>query len=247
MKKVFILLLTLILSLCSLVSCEDLSHFGPPVLAYYVPTFGTPDTKDLITHELDEDEYGRILFIFWTNGSHHTGYGYNENDVVLAIMQKSDRSNVYFYEDSFFIILPDGKDPESIDVNSQEILELKEANDWGKELNESKLSKREIKITFDLYYFPRLPAWCDHNSDYGKKMLKDFEYVHSFNDSKGFFYDCDGEKLLYWVYAESDEGRKNYFCICTSDNQYSYMEITDIYSYQEDLAEFKKANGWNYG
>ena len=248
MKKILIII-TSFLSLFIFLSCFRHPYDGERMLSVYVPTFQSSDLNNVRMHDvLEEDDYGRVLFVCAGSPGIYTEYGYDENDAVVVIMQKEDRNNIYFYEDSFFAIIHDAVDLSSIDVNSQEIVALKEANDWGKELDTGKMSKREINITLlGLGAFLRKPKEIDDLYRYQSAMLRNFQSIQDIPKADAIYYDCDGEKMLFWIYVQGDEGCKNYFCIGTLDNQYSYMEITDIYSYQEDLAEFKKANGWNYG
>ena len=85
---------------------------------------------------LEKDSKGRVMFSF-------CAYGYsienNDNLYSIIICQKSDLKYTYYYPDCNYIVAPTKNE-----ISEEEICELKEKNDWDKELNQSKMIKAKI-------------------------------------------------------------------------------------------------------
>ena len=105
--------------------------------AYAVPGMFYPDLKgsEASCKVIETDDYGRTLFLYSAPSVIS-----DKNETVAVICQKNTKESVYFYPDYCFDITKNSVDDFS---------KLKEKNDWNKPLNESKMSFRKKKVSFD--------------------------------------------------------------------------------------------------
>lgn len=250
MKRVFILTSVLIYCAVLLSSCVSSlpvnQHIALTVLKAYVPTFPVDDSRSERDKIIEEDDYGRVMLAY----SSSYDIFYPANTVAIAIMQKYDKDNIY-YDDLFYIISSDFT-VDFVDVSSPEIVSLKDQNDWNKPLDEEKMSSRKISLASDNTVVredheesnKEFEMFWDEVDEY---IRKHFEYVGKKVEFM-LFYDFDRKsKELYLAVDEISEGEYEcYLVLRDVHGGFNVMKIVDLYNYQKDLADFKKANGWNY-
>lgn len=190
------------------------------------------DTKGKKVNIIERDEYGRVLFEYFAYNSFT-----QDEDSVYVICQKTDREYTYFYEDVCYTHKTD---------NPSEIERLKEDNDWKKELNPSEMSRRRVKLSFDLYLIQETLI------DY--KKAKDFiisNYIEENRFKDFYFEDSDNSgKELYILEAWQDEKSDTIdFYLVLFDTLYNpvLLKITPEQLDRAAIIEFKKINGWSYG
>ena len=208
---------------------------------------------------IDSDEYGRVLFFYYEGNRGNNSYS-------ILIMQKATDDAVYFYEDlcySTYTIVDETpfwygeyyKVYTDADYST-----LKERNDWGKEIDESKCISKPFTVhnkgKFDAseeIFEPIIADYVRSTSYKGDDLYYIYRY-DVFNTSD----DCGRE--LYYVYGVgydalgegiSPNSMTVYFdfaIIVNSDGSYNadtcIIEIGDIANCREQIIEFKKANGW---
>jgi len=183
---------------------------------------------------LEKDEYGRTMFVYS-----------EDNDISaysLIISQKSDGKYVYFYPDYNFISAPKNS------FSTEAVAGLKQANDWGNEIDLNKCVKVEIVRQ----------KMAGPITD---RQLSDL-YFKAFGEDSGnyrastFFITDDYGRSIYLGYGwheqkgQTDDGTTIYKTLLFNPNG-SYdeskciMELSDIHNYQDALKAFKMQNGWN--
>jgi len=219
----------------------------------------TVDSNSIV---IDEDEYGRRMFIYWGD-SNLGAETWMSNAPVYAILisQKTEGGYVYYYPDFNFFLLKGiplkaeiAHDEEetikyilSHDLED-EIEQLKTLNDWGRPLDESKwisiqvMSRAEIERRIDYTvpytYFDGVFAYVSNSPDITRAG---FYYLTSDDYNRHIFF----FRALY-----QDEFYKEAYVVIFNED-YSFdpvngiMEITDVWNYQEELKTFKERNGWN--
>ena len=227
------------------------------IAAFSIPYADKPGTK---IESIEKDAYGRVLFRvrFKTMVLYFQNEPRNEQMFAYVVCQKSDRKRTYYYEDDCFrLYLTDAMFTES------EQTELKEINDWGKPLNEEKMTSRQIikkaknKLNATVL---GLDKGLDVSLWLGEAFLKlhplDKQYIDK------VYLDCDsaGNSLgLVWGYQRNDNDEvelEAYFVMVKKDgltikdaklaavNGVQIQEISDTLHFQEELKQFKADNNW---
>lgn len=192
---------------------------------------------------IEQDPQGRTLYKYIANTKFLSDYS---DDFVYAmvICQKSDENFAYYYDDFNFILSEDGE------FSEEEITKLKAWNDWGQNLNYSKMAKIENTC----YPYKSLGSYSqtDFFHDNRDKILR--TWAPYFNDAT-LSYRLDliatdaTEQILFAVREVGDDGYKNsYFVICNSDfkieSPKGIQKIDDIFNCQDMLHIFKERNQW---
>ena len=235
MRKIYTIILFLLLNSFILSSCAYTNSEYQKLNAcanFGVPLIFNNDLKGRNMNILERDSYGRVL-IEYTSQNHIT----DMEEAILIICQKNDVKYTYFYEDICYLLNCDGK----------EIKSFKELNDWKKTLDESKMSRRMVKITLDNFlvtngerieYFKLREIINSDFISFPKDGIDDLSFVDISPSSQE----------MYIMRFIDDEGKeKEYFVICDKNYKVSYLEIQNDIVDQEALREFKTANGWKYG
>lgn len=218
---------------------------------------------------LEEDSYGRVLF------------AYCEDQIgtitSLLIVQKFDDDYSYFYPDNNFIsknashlyyydpTVYNNSNPlrYAIDIfTDEDIILLKQLNDWEKPIDESKCIKTEITRQKEV------PEIFKKKKDKEKtfKILckiiqKEFCCECNASIYRNEIYLCSDDygRVLYYVYGVHIETKNR--CIYPNSitdfnmvvilnpngsyNNFSIMKLENMYNYQNDLVTFKESNNWN--
>ena len=200
---------------------------------------------------VEKDEYGRVLFAYGEN-SHISTFNF-------LIMQKSDEKYAYYYPHYNFISSEGyGLDRQIFDAyidskfSEDDVMKLKEKNDWGKPMEDSKSIKVQISrrsnqasIQIPEESFEKLLQLIASQSGYqGTDRLYKYQ---------AFFKEDTYGRTLYYVRGI---GRANpstvYFdvvMIFNPDGSYDestcVMELSDNFQYQEELRGFLQRNHWD--
>ena len=251
MKKIFLIFLIIVMlfftSACFLFDCannnkvytgeyKDLYSVAINTLLW---TKGHSNGAEFPTESrvklLETDSFGRKLFLYEEAYFDLGGISFSS----LLICQKSDKEKVYFYENINFISKEREAYYGTIDFSENEILALKQQNDWEKELNlekcvikEQRNSKKAIEV----------------NDSTIKEAL---QTIDGYKEHKSFYYltsDKNGKFICYGQVTVNDE--KAYVAILfnsdlTINDESSVFISQNHYSYQEDFARYKELNNWN--
>ena len=252
-KKLVAVGIAIFLINCSLTGCRFTGYKGehPALYTEAVNSLlgmrGYHSHGDSIIKIIDEDSFGRILFSYYDDS-----YFYGKISLHYLICQKIDETYVYYYPDYNFIV----NEWNQLDVpfSEKEIEDLKNKNDWDKELDEEKFIKNEVvrmkkepeveikRKDFDVL-FRKISK--DHGRISDESMIKPaVRYLTS---------DSYGRTLYYVSVAHKDISKKDmqYHLVIIFNPDGSYdeskcvMEFTNSYHYQDSLKEFKELNGWD--
>ena len=203
---------------------------------YAVPTVASDDIKDKsLKVEIKEiDNYNRTLFEFSV-----LNYATDKREEYVVICQKYDthyshQRYVYFYEDICYILKTD---------DFTEIELLKKKNDWNMPLDETKMSRRKISISYD-GMLSKVPYIQE------KKVLESVisTGVVNGNITTHHCIDTDGsEHEMLIIQADNDGILTTYYVIADKNYNVSILELTDKELTLDEYVEFKRDNGWIYG
>ena len=236
MKKIFIILIALLI--IPLASCTDItySYSGDYPDLYSVVLYSIPDTIGYFSSEimenprielLETDDFGRKLFMYYEGNSVST--------YSLVIQQYSLENEVCFYSDYDFISSP------SEQFSEEAISLLKTNNDWNNELQESNCEckqqitkKGQVPLSFDQiqpFYEIVFP---------GDEHFSDDRWIR-------YFLTDDYGRILVTVEARNkDEWAVMAFNPdATYDAENGYLVLTDFFTYQSLLKDYKETIGWN--
>lgn len=108
-------------------------HYEPfGILENDMPYADKLNTKQFDqVQKIETDSYGRDYYIYRTYS-----IMWAQEIEIHVISQKSDRKNVYYYEDLCYMM----ENPDGEPLYSEDVEAFKERNDWGKPLNADKMS-----------------------------------------------------------------------------------------------------------
>jgi hypothetical protein len=192
---------------------------------------------------IEKDRYGRILF----------SYSEDSQARYLLIAQKADSTYVYYYPDFNFISIEYYR---NTFFSEQDILKLKDRNDWNKPLDENKFIKQKI-ARIKASYDGKARANYKLNENYAEKILRNAtgyngsetiygysEYLTSDEYSRKLFY------CLGWIPNGGGFDKVHLAIIINADGSYDlatcFMVLKDFYNYQHELKEFKELHNWKY-
>jgi len=207
---------------------------------------------------LEEDQYGRRLFLF-EGVTKTAGDNWDYGALVtraLIVSQKTEGGYVYYYPDYCFIawryerVVAQNEDEMRSEVYETvpgaEIERLKGLNDWGRPIDDSRCVKAEVTRR--------------RRSDYEELVPR--AYLVRALHTKDPYARYGGIQWLYYLTSDEYDRHIYFFRTMDQDNNYtaSYvvmfmpdgtfdsdagiMEVTDLYNYQDELKGFKDRNGW---
>ena len=260
---ILLLLVILLLTGCP---ADDLAYNGPyvylntVVMNSILGIYGVDHNNIVI---VDEDSVGRQLFIYWGNtdaASYQLGADKPPAIFSILIAQKTEGDKVYYYPDYNFILYKDNR--EAIYwPNNEELLSfahdtsiaddiewLKQKNDWGNPLDESKCVSATVSRK-NRAQESRTPLLTDEAAQ------KAYDHVNALPDyfSRTFFAYLASDKndrhiYFFRVLNEDKVYIKSYVVMFNKDGSFDsdhgIMEITDLWHYQDELKAFKDSNGW---
>jgi len=208
---------------------------------------------------LAEDEYGRILFAYCEGSC-----------LSFIILQTSDNRYSYYYPDYNFISTSLSEkaffdeqifnDELQNAFSEENIRGLKEKNDWGKEIDESKYVKAEIvrrkiepdskikKASFEIL-FKKIARETGYEGD--DTLFRNSIYCTLDDYGRMLYFGYVVGRFAYGNVGDLDTPPRYFHLalIFNSDGSYNedtcIMELTDLFNYQDDLKAFKERNGWN--
>ena len=231
--KRLILVLLLCLTIVLFASCSERSEFFDLAIcgSYAVPGMYCDNLKgnSVSCTVIERDSYGRILFEYKTKSRITM-----QEEKAYVICQKYDSDYVYFYEDEGYSFAND---------YDNDIMNLKENNDWNKQFNEAKMSRRSNKTTFDLQIAEGTNLELSEIMELCARKLQ----VDSSEIELCGFVDRDssGKELL--LISKSNNQSQMYFALFNIDNTVAILEISNHTVSKSQLAKFKCENNWIYG
>lgn len=272
-KRTIILLILTCLTALSLSGCKNCSYQGyagkyPALYTEAIYSIlGVHGYYDSVTiadpavEILETDEYGRVMYCYLESGK-----------FAILIAQKTDADYVYYYPDFNFILTSDCNKEWEIYTHTEniseyvknyfsaeEINQLKELNDFGKEINESNCIKTSITLKKQS---PRLSkntianveALCKEYAKEAGCKGKDNVYRYDILCT----YDNYG-RMLYYVWGvdrvvkgegiSSDSEFMSFDLAIIFNPDWSVNETNSVLglkdNYQNDLKKFKEFHNWN--
>lgn len=242
MKKKLLLVLLMIATILN-VGCTnhgDGNAFAQVVRNNVLCTNGKSHGEAVSLDIIEKDSYERTLFSYsmYVAGA----YGY-EQIYAVAICQKYDKDYTYYYEDACFIVAESASN-----IGQDDIDHLKDENDWGTPLIESKMTSRQIDV--DTNIFSKMSVEEIFNAE--MKPSVGSNVTCRFTD-----FDKHGKILFFVVVNDADFSdevtvtQKYYLMIVSENGTYDkdtfVSKIDNLYDYQSQLHSFKKDNGWVFG
>lgn len=173
---------------------------------------------------LERDDYGRVLYEYITK-SVITG----KQETAWVICQKIDDSFVYFYEDVCYLF----------GTPSEEALrQLKVQNQWGEEFHFRGMTKRPLKVTFDLFIVMESPFETKQVKSECCKLLS----LSASQVKELCIIDATYKSALYWLEFEDSGKRSTGYLLLTPDG--CAFLGADSHSSPETLKDFKEKNNW---
>jgi hypothetical protein len=203
---------------------------------------------------MDEDNYGRKMFIYWGNSLTSDEPSNRSRHIYgLLICQESDKKYVYYYPDYNFILHEENStrkyrptESEMIEdiksfISDEDLNALKLKNDWNKPIDEGKCIKVKISRT---------------SRDSGERLVsneakeKVYNTLLSNDSVKGYWEYLTSDDYNRHIYFfrtadEKDNYTNSYVVMFKPDNSYAVSEIKDLWNYQDELKLFKNQNNWN--
>lgn len=236
MKKIILILYSIMLIF--LISCthETYTYSGEYPDLYTEAIHSIPGTSGFMLSEIYEnprieliesDDYNRKLFKYYE--------GNNISTYSLLILQYSTGDEICFYSENNYI----SSSTEEFEETS--ISQLKLDNDWNIELDENKsvcvsitTSKSSIPLSYEQikpFYESIFP---------GDKHFSDDRWIRYYQtDNYGrILLTVEARNVDEWAIMMFNQDG-------TYDSQYGYLVLSDYYTYQNQLKEFKVTNNWN--
>ena len=208
--------------------------------------------------KVDGDDYGRELFIY--EGSPVSFGEEFRGTCSVLICQKHDDKFAYWYDCDNYILAPYYGYNEERDngveedpykgITDEQIAELKEKNDWGKAVDESKLSRAKIvrePLTGSLGRGDRVRLERFYNGLFG-------ENGYDYRNGERLMHDKDGRTIFYVVGDNYKKGSdyksddKRIIAIMSPDGKF-YKDGWFIFdspkTFAESLKSIKEVAGWN--
>jgi hypothetical protein len=210
--------------------------------SHAIPGARTSDVHASSQYEIIEtDDYGRKLFAI--------SYSVRPFIIATCVMQKSDDQNVYYYDNVSYLCTEKYKS-----YSQEQIIKLKEDNDWNKPLDATKMIKRELvnHATLQMERKPSNSMEEAQNAFYEKieKNDKMMTFIQFFD------YSTTGQELF--LVSRQDNKSINggydygpfddYLMILNADGTYDpenyLIKVADLNHSNEPLTEIKEKNGW---
>ena len=240
MKRILPFFLAILCTL--LVGCEPMGYKGDDLAAYTLVQYQCPTQSSGFSYSeiVEQDEYGRTLFKFW--GGSDLAYESDKGTLyIYAILQKDTDDFVWFYDLVCYMMNP------SWEAFTEERLnELKDRNDWNRELDLSQAiqvkrvpeNDRHIGVSHSISAITDIASNICESDEF-------YNYLPICNDQNG--------KTLYFIrtYKRDQNGYaadfSSYAVILNADSTYSdssIVKLDDFYDHAEELMALRAATGW---
>lgn len=229
------------LSLCLLTACGSQYKNYDIVVEYQVP-FAQSNPRWNDVELVEEDEHGRKIFSYKSVGAYTNVFhdymkaDYNNAPVLLyVIIQKTDRKFVYCYDDVCYAYVSSFEN-DNIDV----IDNLKKVNDWGKVVNEQKLTALSIDNCRDIV-MKYLVMSVEDNVVTSLEQTIGYEVEDYYLDA---IFSQDSTPIFILREVTNREkhefGKSFIFHIPDDDSKATYEELSnDIRNWNEEIHNFK--------
>lgn len=186
---------------------------------------------------IEEDDYGRTMFLYYEKYYK----GANISFSALIICQDSNEKEVFFYEDVNFIVKEQAVYSQNIEkFTDDEIEYLKSVNDWNEEIDYDKCVRKEISKTKQM-----LP----NEKEIRDLLIEKFALVEG---EYSLFMDymtdnADASKYIMYGYIRKNDKEGIYFIGIVESGDFIKLNTivpSNVYDYNAELLEFKKANNW---
>lgn len=240
MKRILPFFLAILCTL--LVGCEQMGYKGDDLAAYTLVQYQCPTQSSGFSYSeiVEQDEYGRTLFKFW--GASDIAYESDTGTLyIYAILQQDTDEFVWFYDIDCYMMNPSWEA-----FTEERLSELKDRNDWNRELDLSQAIKvkrvpendRFVVVSYSISAITDIASNICESDGY-------YDYLPVCNDQNG--------KTLYFVrtYKRDQDGYSTdysaYAVILNADNTYSassIVKLEDFYDHAEELMALRAATGW---
>ena len=183
---------------------------------------------------LETDPYGRVLFCYNFAVTHQKW---------LVVCQKVETSKIYYYEDYCYLLCSSYEDP----VTTDEVDWIKEKNDWGLPLNESKMqsvSYNGEKVYEDILDKSKVERVIEEYA----KTLFDSEFIVSINGLEVL--ETGYQVILTDIYLTEEKLSQYYLILFDYSAEGSIVaveEIEDMTNIRESIIQFKFKHGAKNG
>lgn len=232
-----VVLLLLILTLFS--SCGNYSNRDAlTMMSTYIPGFDYSTSHDIITEPLEEDTQGRVLFLLKNNVDDLTAF---------VIIQKWDSKHIFYYEDLNYTYV-DPIDGATLDINSKQITDLKLKNDWGKALEQNKMSCRKTCIYITNVIDKKIPEHEVFEIKNIKTALCEKLGYSNESSIEILLKDFDNTNLLFCALRVREDNDKydDYYAIFSLSGDSSFLPVDDLFCDSDKIHEFKQEHSWNF-
>lgn len=212
----------------TMASCRSLTKMTDVEAPYACCYFACPvcdvwDFRGYGYSIISTDSYGRILF------EEEFSLWKTDNKIkCTVIMQKYDGHTVYYYEDDAYILG---------NVSISELNSFKNKNDWGKPLDDSKMTSRHVQMTFD--------GAISNTPDLSRDGI--IPTALNVDDNQildGFLTDFKSETQAIWLCKVSYDDDEKWFFVIANNGKYDAFETDSTLSNLGELGDFKKQIGW---
>ena len=230
MRRVLCITLTLVGILLGLTGCATGEKTSQLAIcgSFAVPGMLCTDLKggSYECTVMEEDAQGRVLYMYVAQ-SVITG----KKEKAAVICQRRTSDAVYYYEDVCYL---------TGEWTRDEIVHLKENNDWNQPLDSSKMTGKSNKTTLDGFAvaignleYKRVKQVCC--TEIGIEQAKIAELCFLDTNDTGM--------ELYWLIVNEGVDEKCYFVVSDSSYEITWLEINRIDALQK-LIQFKQMCGW---
>jgi len=191
----------------------------------------SPDDEWDEIHIIEEDEFGRTLFVYKMSYNNYKN-PFSSELCWAFVCHKSSDNYAYYYDDAFISVSGEN-------LSDTESNEIKSLNDWNKPIDEAHLAKTEITDNYNRY---------DNANE--ALVLEKFNSLPE-NVELAYSICADGKGNSLYLYVEcekiSNENSvcKEFIVIKKADGTFVYDQIEQEKDYLDQIAEFKKSNGWD--
>ena len=199
-------------------------------------SYGADKAIDSQIEILEKDKFGRTLFTYREKYYIRNSISFSS----LMVLQCASDGNVYYYEDFNYLL----KQQEAYSTSLQnfdfsEIEYLKNINDWDKELDLAKCTKKKISRN-------------KQDILTGTKKIEE-EVLSQFNPTSSKYsiflnlltVDVNENSIVYGLIDKYDNGNILFAAFVNMEGEViDWFVPDDLYNYQKELRKFKAKNGW---
>lgn len=235
-RPFFIILMSALLFCCF--GCFNNAERSGQLVVKYSNLCGLGIAECFECKPLEKDKYGRQMMSF--KFQNDTYAPYDLWTYGMAIIQKCDGEDTFFYEDTCFVLskYPITKTGDKADV-------LKKTNDWDMPLKIEKCSaisnaQKERFVFKSEYIYDELEIKC---AESGLNM----------RDVRAVSTDGNGNELYLLNVQDVDKKEISSYAVIANryakdgDLRYNMQKIDDVYAYQEQLHKLKQQSSWKFG